>query len=170
MEEARRGGGGRGGGGRGREGGQVPRLPDCKAATFALTQLLRVQLHRPGPLAGQVFQLLQSMLLRLYHTPCFNPTTCVMSINVGYSSPTIQLPLSPPISLSLSLSLSLSVFLSLSLSLSHSRSPSLTLALPLSLSLSLALSLSRSSLSPSLSLSLSLSLPLSILTFLSFSY
>ena len=63
--------------------GQEPRLPDCKAAVFGLTQLLRDALHRPGPLAGQVFSVLEQLLRQLYAGSCFTATSCVMRINVS---------------------------------------------------------------------------------------
>ena len=74
VEEARHGGGP----------GEVPRLPDCKAAAFGLTQLLREQLYRPGPLGGRLFSLLRDLLQQVYSQPCSNPTICVMTINVSW--------------------------------------------------------------------------------------
>ena len=62
------------------------RLPDCKAAVFGLTQLLREALYQPGPLAGQVLSALLQFLSLLYAGNCFTATTCVLRINVSSSS------------------------------------------------------------------------------------
>jgi tuberous sclerosis protein 2 len=62
--------------------GPEARLPDCRAAVFGLTQLLREAVYRPGPLAGQVFSVLVQFLRQLYAGRCFTATSCVLRINV----------------------------------------------------------------------------------------
>jgi tuberous sclerosis protein 2 len=57
-------------------------LPDCKAAVFGLTQLLREAVHRPGPLAGQVFSVLVQFLRQVYSGHPFTATSCDLRINV----------------------------------------------------------------------------------------
>lgn len=79
-----------------------PRLPDCKAAVFGLTQLLKEVLYRPGPLAEQVFSVLVSFLQQLYAGNCFTATSCVLRINVRRQS--------SPQSLLMLLSFSLQIF------------------------------------------------------------
>lgn len=69
-----------------------PRLPDCKAAVFGLTQLLKEALYRPSPLAEQVFSVLVAFLQQLYAGNCFTATSCVLRINVRppvYPSPSL---------------------------------------------------------------------------------
>lgn len=63
--------------------GSDPRLSDCKAAVFGLTQLLKEALYRPGPLAEQVFSVLVAFLQELYAGNCFTATSCVLRINVS---------------------------------------------------------------------------------------
>lgn len=63
--------------------GPEPRLPDCKAAVFGLTQLLKEAVYHPGPLAGQVFSVLVQFLRQLYAGSCYTATSCVLRINVS---------------------------------------------------------------------------------------
>lgn len=65
--------------------GEAPetRLPDCKAAVFGLTQLLKEAIYRPGPLACQVLSVLLQFLKQLYTRNAFTATTCVLRINVS---------------------------------------------------------------------------------------
>ena len=63
--------------------GSEARLPDCKAAVFGLTQLLKEAIYRPGPLAGQVLSVLLQFLRQVYAGAYFTTTTCVLRINVS---------------------------------------------------------------------------------------
>lgn len=65
--------------------GEAPetRLPDCKAAVFGLTQLLKEAIYRPGPLACRVLSVLLQFLKQLYTRNAFTATTCVLRINVS---------------------------------------------------------------------------------------
>ena len=58
------------------------KLPDCKAAVFGLTQLLREAVYQPGPLAGQLLTVLLQFLREIYSTSHFTATTCVLRISV----------------------------------------------------------------------------------------
>ena len=63
--------------------GQDIRLPDCKAAVFGLTQLLKEAMYTPGALAGQVLSVLLQFLRQLYSSSSFTATTCVLRVNVS---------------------------------------------------------------------------------------